>query len=271
MRILNSFVTAQTHNDENYYNPFKNSHRASHANLSEYRRNGYAQTGEDGIIEYVFSIVNPRNKYLVDFGASDGDWISNSKYLRHHQNWTGLLMDGDYESTLRSNGSVKHEFVNSKNIMNLFEKYSVPKDFEFLSIDVDGDDIYIFDAIDTDVYRPALVIAEYNPSLPNHLPLAIEEGKSDYALNPHDKNIPNFPHYHGCNIHAWWKVAERKNYKMLTTCGVNVILIANEHADKFSNYPTLEEVCCQPYFNFEVNRYEYALSLDERYKWIHVE
>ena len=46
----------------------------------------------------------------------------------------------------------------------------------------------VFDEIDTEKYKPSVIIGEYNPGLPNHLPLSIEKGKSDYGINHHPKN-----------------------------------------------------------------------------------
>ena len=49
--------------------------------LSEYKKNIYSQGGEDGVIEKIFDIVNERDFWCVEFGAADGQWLSNSKNL----------------------------------------------------------------------------------------------------------------------------------------------------------------------------------------------
>jgi hypothetical protein len=178
-------------------------------------------------------------------------------------------MEGDQGLVNQSNGLVNHEWITPENIMELFSKYEVPKDFDFLSIDIDSDDIYVFDAIDTKKYKPSVVIAEYNPGLPNHLPLAIEKGRSDYGLNHHSRN-QYFPCYHGCNIHAWHVVAERKGYSVLTTCGVNVVMVRNQYAKNFT-VPPLNDIINEPYFRKEQNRFDAQSKLNDNYKWILIE
>ena len=86
-------------------------------------------------------------------------------------------MEGNETNVARSNGLCNLEWINSQNIMSLFEKYEVPKDFDFLSIDIDSDDVYVFDAIDFEKYKPSVVIGEYNPGIPNHLPLPLKKEK----------------------------------------------------------------------------------------------
>jgi hypothetical protein len=179
-----------------------------------------------------------------------------------------LLMDSDPGAVERSEGQVQLENITSGNINDLFSKYQVPENLDFLSIDIDGDDLYIFDAIDIR-YRPVLICGEYNPGLPNHLPLVIEEGLSDYG--PNRRNKSNSYYYHGCNIHAWHKVGQRKGYKVLTTNShVNVFLIAEEYSDRFY-IPKIEDVCVPPYFTLEYNYFRAGASNNEEYFWCEVE
>ncbi|MBT5399271.1 hypothetical protein HOL24_01865 [bacterium] len=47
--------------------------------LLKYASNFRSQNGEDGIIEKVFKIIGePENKYFVEFGAWDGEFLSNT-------------------------------------------------------------------------------------------------------------------------------------------------------------------------------------------------
>ena len=264
-----TYTSSEVFTSENFNNPFKNNHLATNYNLSEYFKSVCSQHGEDGLIEYLYSIISPKKKYYVEFGASTGNTIENTRYLRENCGWSGLLMEGDENLSNQSNGLVKHEWITPENIMDLFVKYKVPYDFDLLSIDIDSDDIYVFDSIDTKKYTPSVIIAEYNPGLPNHLPLSIEKGKSDYGINPHPQNN-NFPCYHGCNIHAWYVVAKRKGYSIVTTCGVNVVMVRNYHAKKFT-IPTLNDIIVEPYFKKETNRFEYQSKLNDNYKWILIE
>jgi hypothetical protein len=268
MKIINYHRTKDVYLENYLHNPFGELSGNSTVNLKEYRKTIRSQTGEDGIIEHVFSKITPRSRFCVEFGASDGEWLSNTWNLRNNHGWQALLMDSDPGAVDRSNGQVQLENITSSNINDLFSKYHVPENLDFLSIDIDGDDLYIFDALDAR-YRPILICGEYNPGLPNHLPLVIEEGLSDYGPNRRNKSNPY--DYHGCNIHAWHKVGQRKGYTVLTTNShVNAFLIANEYVDKF-NIPKLEDLCVPPYFVTEYNRFKAGASNEENYFWCEIE
>jgi hypothetical protein len=221
-------------------------------NYSKHAKKVFSQEGEDGIIELMFSKIPIRHKYYVEFGAGDGNNLSNTKNLKQNHGWTGLLMDASDEHVNKSNGLVMKESISKNNINDLFAKYEVPKDFDFLSIDVDGDDLYIFDAIE---YQPSVILAEYNPGMPNHLPLTVMEGRSDWQTPDKALVKGKWFDYHGCNINAWYTVGKRKGYVLVTTVNVNVVLIREDFANLFF-VPTFEELMSMSYFNFNQSRYD---------------
>jgi len=264
------FLSREVFTEENFNKPFGEVEIDSDYNLSQHFNRVFSQHGEDGLLQYLYSVIPIRKKYYIEFGASNGNTIENTRNLRVNCGWSGLLMEGDSNLVNQSNGLVKHEWITPENIMELFSKYDVPEDFDFLSIDIDGDDIYVFDSIDTEKYKPSVIIAEYNPGLPNHLPLAIEKGKSDYGIDFHKPKNQNFPVYHGANINAWHVVSKRKGYSIITTCGVNVVMVRNEYAEKF-RVPSLTNLAYEPYFRKEEYRFNYQKILNDNYKWFLIE
>lgn len=263
------YTTAEAFTDDNYFRPFRSKPVvAKNWNLSEHFKKYYSQTWEDSVLEYLFSVIPARHKYYVEFGGAIGQCHGNTTYLRT-QGWDGLLMDGsEYEIGRSGDLDVKLEWITSDNIMGLFEKYDVPEDFDLLSIDIDGDELHIFDAIDTEKYRPSVIVCEYNPGMPNHIPLTILEGRSDFGNNPIPPRIDNHPKsYHGCNINAIYTVAQRKGYSVVTSVGVNVIMVRNDYADQFT-IPELHELCVPPYMQQETHRfYGPQERFDDRYVW----
>ncbi len=122
----------------------------------------YAQFGEEAIFDYIFQNIGVTNKYLVDFGASSLNLgLSNSKYLLEN-GWNGLLMDGKTDG----NPFIKEEFITSENICSLFEKYGTPKEFDLLSIDIDGNDVWVLESILKGGYKPRVIINEFNGCVP---------------------------------------------------------------------------------------------------------
>jgi len=132
--------------------------QAGDIDLRQYERKVYCQTGEDGVIEQIFNLIGTSFRYYVEFGAMDGHAYSNTKYLREAKGWTGLLMDCGYEDL--SINLHKHH-ITAENINELFELYNVPYDLDLLVIDIDGNDFYIWKALD-EKYRPRLLVIEHN-------------------------------------------------------------------------------------------------------------
>ena len=68
--------------------------------LINIRKGGFCQNGEDGVIEYIFKVVSPMNKYYVEFGGWDGIHLSNTANLRINNGWNGLLLEGNKDKVL---------------------------------------------------------------------------------------------------------------------------------------------------------------------------
>lgn len=134
------------------------------ADLRPYDRKVYSQYGEDGVIEYVFSVVPPPTPFAVEIGVwwgpemVSGGQECNTRALRERPGWTVLQLDGAADE---DHPFVKREFVTAENVGALLQKYAVPHDLALLSLDIDGVDYWIWAAL-PEAYRPLLVIIEYN-------------------------------------------------------------------------------------------------------------
>jgi len=164
----------------------------------------YSQCGEDIILKRIFNAIGTTNKFLVDFGAGDGFALSNSR-LFIEEGWQGLLMDGDNQG----NTDVKEEFITAENICELFAKYNVPKEFDFLSIDIDGNDYWVLNAIlkgGYSGYSPRVIIAEFNGTIANGISKTIK-------YNPTHKWGNN--DYYGFSFDAGKKLATQHGYTLV--------------------------------------------------------
>jgi hypothetical protein len=200
--------------------------------FTPYKKKVYCQLGEDGIIERIFDVIGTTNKYYVEFGGWDGVYLSNTANLRINHEWSGLLLEGDGQRVLstpnREQLNLRHEWVSKDNINHLFDKYIVPQTFDFLSVDIDGDDYYVWKAL---TYKPRVVVVETNPGISNSLPLTILEGKT----NVHKNN------YFGANLHAFLDLATEKGYTFLTMDVYNVFFILNEEFHRFGLEKTTKD------------------------------
>ena len=193
--------------------------------FSNYFKTIYSQCGEDGILEEIINRASIENNYYIEFGAGNGIEISNTAHLRINKNWTGLLLEGDVLKIPENAESInlKHELVFSDNINNLFDKYEVPRNFGLLSIDIDGDDAYVLESIDFNRFTPDIIIAEFNPGLPNHIGIKIKEQRGNLS-----SGSLHMSGYIGCNLRELYNILDEKSYKFVTTVSVNAIFVKSD-------------------------------------------
>lgn len=133
----------------------------------------FSQGGEDGIIEEIFNRIGATNRYFVEFGVGNGS-ESNTTYLLL-KDWRGLWIESgekNVASIRKAYGSllaggqlqVRQDFVTAENIEEIFKEASVPETFDLLSIDIDRNDYWVWQAIQR--YQPRVVVIEYNAVMP---------------------------------------------------------------------------------------------------------
>ncbi|MFG0212417.1 hypothetical protein ACFU8X_04890 [Brevibacillus porteri] len=147
--------------------------------LNRYEKRVFSQNGEDGIIEEIFSRIGTTNRYCVEFGVGDGSECMIKNLVTQH-GWSGLAMEGDLNSCKKMSADyaphpqlmIKCESITRENIVSLFEDNGVPKEFDLLSIDIDGNDYWVWQALST--YTPRLVVIEYNAAFSPPQKMVIE-------------------------------------------------------------------------------------------------
>lgn len=181
--------------------------------LAKYEKKMYSQNGEDGITLEILKRIDHVENY-VEFGVQDGTEC-NTRILDLN-GWTGLQMDGGYDS----NG-IKKEFVTRENVIDLFKKYSVPNHIGVLSVDTDYNDFYIVERI-LNHYTADLVIVEYNASW------------TDDRIIPYKLGMWDGTNHFGASLKAWCKLFSKHNYSLVYTesKGVNAFFVRD--ASKFT-------------------------------------
>lgn len=192
------------------------------ADLYPYERHISSQHGEDGVLEAIFARIGTTNKYFVEFGAGHGGEC-NTAQLSRKKGWTGLLMDG---AQWPENGGVKihREFITAENINQLFEKYKVPPAFDLLSIDIDGNDYWIWSKLSA--YRPRVVVIEYNGNVPPDESRVIEYDR-DFRWSGSD--------YYGASLLALKKLGKAKGYTLIgcESSGTNAFFVEDSLAERY--------------------------------------
>lgn len=192
----------------------------------------HSQFGEDGVIERIFDVIEPTHKFFVEFGAADGITNSNTRNLVEKYGWRGLLMEGDpsLAASLAENYrdhpevTTRQVWIYPGNIEILLEEAGVPRDFDFLVIDIDSNDYYVWRAIHD--FRPKVVLIEYNPLFPPPQRMVIEF----HPMNYWDKTD-----YFGASLQSLYELGKRKGYELIYTnrAGQNAFFVAREYFDRF--------------------------------------
>ena len=130
--------------------------------LVRYSAKGYSQYGADGVIGKLFHDLGTTEKYYVEFGTQKDATECNTRRLRETCAWSGLLMDG---GNANATINLHTAFITRENIGVLFKRHKVPKHFDLLSVDIDGNDYHVLSAILRAGYRPRVVVVEYNAQL----------------------------------------------------------------------------------------------------------
>jgi hypothetical protein len=190
--------------------------RTKVADLRRFERSWYSQNGEDGILRIIFEKIDVTNRFCVEFGVEDGREC-NTRYLLEKAGWSGLRMDGGSYSAYF--GQVHQEFITAENICSLFAKYAVPKQFDLLSIDIDGNDYWVWRAVEG--YSPRVVVIEYNASL---LPHESKTIRYDPGFRWDGSN------YFGASLLALAKLGRVKGYTLIgcDSQGVNAFFVRND-------------------------------------------
>jgi hypothetical protein len=130
-------------------------------NLEDSEFSVYSQNGEDGVLKRLSELIGTTNQYFVEFGTGAEGTQRNTRLLEEN-GWTGLLMD---VCARADHPRIRKERVTAENINSLFAKHGVPEEFDLLSIDIDGNDYWVWKAIDAR-YRPRVLVMEYNAVVP---------------------------------------------------------------------------------------------------------
>jgi hypothetical protein len=138
--------------------------------LNAYERRWSSQNGEDGILREIFRRLGSGDRTFVEFGVGDGRECNAAALIR--RGWRGMLLEGDPASYAalratyagRSGVTLVPAFVTAENIVAIFRRHAIPLTFDLLSIDVDGNDYWIWEALAA--YHPRVVTIEYNAAHP---------------------------------------------------------------------------------------------------------
>lgn len=205
----------------------------------------FSQWGDDGIIAWIVNQLKLEDPFFVEFGVQTYE-ESNTRFLLQNQNWSGLIIDGnkDFIDYIKKDRIYwKHDlraenlFITKENIDKFLETKCPKKDIDLLSIDIDGNDYWIFEAINS--VSAKILICEYNSLLGEVDELTIPYNPNFFRTDAHYSNL-----YFGASIQALISLSQKKGYTFLGTNSNanNAYFIRNDLCSIFEDKIKLKKI-----------------------------
>ncbi len=137
--------------------------------LSRFECRHYSQAGEDGVVMEVLRRAGETNRCFVEIGSGDGS--ENCTRALLEAGWRGCWIDANAQfaasatEVARGRAVVLNATATRENIRVLLDSADVPVEPDVLSIDIDGNDYWVWAEI-AGSRRPRLVVIEYNAKFP---------------------------------------------------------------------------------------------------------
>lgn len=228
-----------------------NNNKQNIKSLDEVEFQVFSQRGEDGIIQYIINKIEIPNKIFIEFGVETYT-ESNTRFLLINNNWSGLVIDGDPKNIKyikedfiywKYDLTAIQSFITKENINELIAGYTSQKDIGLLSVDIDGNDYWVWESINC--INPRVVICEYNSVFGLNKKVTVPY-KSDFVRSKeHFSEL-----YFGASLAAFCHLAEQKGYDFIGTssAGVNAYFVRKDLSEPFMKYSASEG------FNESANR-----------------
>ena len=189
--------------------------------INDYEFKVSSQWGEDGIIQYLINNINIKNTTFVEFGVEKYT-ESNTRFLLQNNNWNGLVLDGSSENISyikndpiywKHSLKAEHAFLTAENINQIISSNGISGDIGLLSIDVDGNDYWLWEAINC--ISPNIVVVEFNSLFGKKEKVSVPYKSNFVWTNEHFSNL-----YWGASLAAMEYLGEKKGYSLV---GINSV------------------------------------------------
>lgn len=180
--------------------------------ITHFHRSVFSQNGEDGIIEEIFRRIGVTDKTFVEFGVHG---LKNNSTFLLVKGWRGLWIGANPEASRRIERKF-HELLNARilkyrrawitceNIERIIQAEEIPGSFDLLSIDLDGNDYWIWKAINT--FKPRVVSIEYNSVFPADV---------TWVMKYNESHTWDQTNYFGASLKALELLGTKKGYRLI--------------------------------------------------------
>jgi len=237
--------------------------------FAESEFSSFSQNGEDGILLMLFAVIGAKNKVVVEVCAGDGIECNAANLIVNH-GWAGLLFDGDdaalkrgrefYSS--RSSGwrfrrlppTLVSAWITADNINSLIKENGVVGEIDLLSLDLDGVDYWIWNAIDA--VSPRVVVLEYNNRWDANQSVTVPYRPDFLGTGASVAGVG----YFGASLLAFTRLARKKGYRLVgsNSPNTNAFFLRNDVGVEQFREVSVESCLTSDYAAFQ-HREKYPL------------
>jgi hypothetical protein len=194
----------------------------------------YSQNGEDGILLFLFSVLGATDRRALEICCENGIECNAANLIVNHS-WQALLIDGSpanisagqafYTAHLNTRFNVPTmavSWVTAENVDGLIARHGFSGSIDLFSLDVDGNDYWIWRAIQG--IQPRVVVLEFNALL----------GPERALTLPYDPgfklDLSRQPFQCGASLPAFVKLGREKGYRLVgvNALGINAFFVRND-------------------------------------------
>lgn len=190
---------------------------------------GFSQNGEDGILDVLRSRLLNANRYFIEIGTSDGI-ENNSAWLVIAEKYNGIMIEGNPKLVERANRIITtysigvechNMFVTRENVQHVMGM-ALNQDPDIFSLDIDGNDYYVAQAVLDGGGRPKIFVVEYNSVYGPNQSVTVEYRDNFSFTAAHPTQL-----YYGVSIAGWCKFFKSRGYHFITVDrnGVNAFFV----------------------------------------------
>ena len=203
--------------------------------LNQFGAKYFSQNDEDGILIEILRRIGLDRGTFAEFGVGDG--TENNTLILLASGWSGFWVGGEklvFDHELCPNHfSFLERWIDRDNVTSRFrEGLNLLKsdDIDVLSLDLDGNDIYLVEELLLNNVNPKLFIVEYNAKFPPPIKWQIEY--DSHHCWKHDD-------YFGASLSSFNELFNKNNYTLIccNITGANAFFIRNDFLSHFDDTP----------------------------------
>lgn len=238
-------------------------------NPASWEFSGFSQNGEDGILDVLRRQLRQANRYFIEIGSADGI-ENNSAWLVVAERYNGLMVEGNPRLVERARRTVVNYSIGAECVNMLVGRTNVRRllalsmhpDPDVFSLDIDGIDYYVAEAVLQAGFRPKIFVVEYNSVFGPSRSCTIEYSDDFVYTRAHPTHL-----YYGVSIGGWRNFFNRQGYRFVTVDrnGVNAFFVDRRHFDP----EFLAGIDGLAFAENAFQRRKFQRSSEEQFKLIH--